>query len=261
MRATLLRIIGLGIATTVLVGSNCSSSNNGSGSSGSVTNASATGVWSGSDSVTGLGVTALINSAGAATFIRSDGVQFVGPVQVSGSTLAVQVDGYSNFNSAFSDGSTYGIGTLDGTVTTGSTLTATLTFTTTGNTSITGNWTLDYQALSNDSSSTTTISGNYSDNVMSATLSITTTGVMNSQSSTTNCVLNGSVSTSDSTHNIYEVAYSYGNCTGNYAVLNGVQFTGLATLNSNVSPTQLTLAVTGASSSNKYAIVSSLTGS
>ena len=261
MRTTLLRIIGLGIASTVLVGSNCSSGNDGSGSSGSVTNASATGVWSGSDSVTGLGITALINSAGQGTFIRSDGVQFAGPVQVSGSTLAVQVDGYSNFSSAFSDGSTYGIGTLDGTVTTGTTLTATLTFTTTGNTSITGNWTLNYEALSNNSSSTTAISGNYSDNVMSATLSITTTGVMSSQSSTTNCVLNGSVSTSDSTHNIYGVAYSYANCTGNYAVLNGVQFTGLATLNSNASPTELTIAVTGSSSSNKYAIVSNLTGS
>jgi len=263
MRAILLRIIGLGIASTVLVGSNCSSGDSGSGGSGSgsVTNASATGVWSGNDSMTGLGITALINSAGQATFIRSDGVQFAGPVQVSGSTLAVQVDGYSNFNSAFSDGSTYGIGTLDGTVTTGNTLTATLTFTTTGNTSITGNWTLNYEALSNNSSSTTAISGNYSDNVMSATLSITTTGVTSSQSSTTNCVLNGSVSTSDSTHNVYEVAYSYASCTGNYAVLNGVQFTGLATLNSNAAPTQLTMAVTGASSGNKYAIVSSLTGS
>jgi len=261
MRAILFRIIGLGIASTMLVGSNCSSDDNGSGSSGSVTNASATGVWSGSDSVTGLGITALINSAGQATFIRSDGVQFVGPVQVSGSTLAVQVDGYSNFNSTFSDGSTYGIGTLDGTVTTGGTLTATLTFTTTGNTSLAGNWTLNYQALSNNASSTTAISGNYADNVTSATVSITTTGVMNSQSSTTSCVLNGSVSTSDSTHNIYEVAYSYANCTGSYAVLNGVQFTGLATLNAGTSPTQLTMGVTGASASNKYAIVSDLTGS
>ena len=58
------------------------------------------------------------------------------------------MDGYPDFNATFSDGSTYGIGTLDGTVTSGSTLTATLTFTTNGNTSITGNWSLSYEALS-----------------------------------------------------------------------------------------------------------------
>jgi hypothetical protein len=37
-----------------------------------------------------------------------------------------------------------------------------------------------------------------------------------------------------------------------------VQFTGLAYLNTNLSPAQLTIAVAGSSSSSKYAIVSSL---
>ena len=44
-------------------------------------------------------------------------------------------------------------------------------------------------------------------------------------------------------------------------MLNGVQFTGLASLNSGSSPAQLTLAVTGASSTAKYGFVSTLTGS
>jgi len=43
-------------------------------------------------------------------------------------------------------------------------------------------------------------------------------------------------------------------------VLNGVQFTGLATLNPS-SPAQITMAVTGASTTSQYAIVSTLTGS
>ena len=261
MRAILVRLLCVAIASTILAGSSCSSSNNGSGSSGAVTNASATGVWSGSDSISGLGVTAVIDSGGQATFIRTDGVQFTGSVQVSGTTLAAQVDGYSNFPATFSDGSTYGIGTLDGTVTTGATLTATLTFTTNKNTSIPGNWSLTFEAFSNNGSSTSDISANYTDTATGAVLSITTTGVMSSQDPNTGCVLNGSVSTGDSTHAIYQVAYSYGSCTGNYAVLNGVQFTGLATLNSNVSPAQLTMAVTGASSSSKYALLSNLTGS
>ncbi|HEV8018946.1 MAG TPA: hypothetical protein VGP32_10350 [Steroidobacteraceae bacterium] len=260
MRTLLLRLIGIVLAGTALVAASCSSSNNGSGSSSTVTNASAVGVWSGSDSQTGLGVTALINSGGEATFIRSDGTQFVGSVQVSGTTLAVEVDGYSNFPSTFSDGSTYGIGTLDGTVTTGSTLTGTLTFTTTDNTPITGNWSLNFEPYSNTASSTTAVSANYTDIATGSTLSITTTGVM-TETGPNNCVLNGSISTADTTHAIYEVAYTYGNCTGTDAGLNGVQFTGLASLNSSTSPAQLTIVVTGASSSAKYAIVSNLTGS
>jgi len=77
------------LATAALVvGCNATDTGSGSGSSSSTstTDASATGVWSGSDSVSGLAVTALINSAGQATFIRSDGIQFVGTVQVSGTT-------------------------------------------------------------------------------------------------------------------------------------------------------------------------------
>jgi hypothetical protein len=49
----------LGAATALAVG--CNSTDNSTGGS-SPTNASATGVWSGSDSVTGLGIAALINS-------------------------------------------------------------------------------------------------------------------------------------------------------------------------------------------------------
>jgi hypothetical protein len=83
-----------------------------------------------------------------------------------------------------------------------------------------------------------------------------------SSSTTANgCVLSGSVSTSDSAHDVYEVAYSYANCTGTYQVLNGVQFTGLAYLNTNLSPAQVTIAATGASATDKYGIISTLNGS
>jgi hypothetical protein len=102
--ASWLGIIGTISFASALLGGCNSTTDDGSGSGTS--NASATGVWSGSDSVSGLGVTALINAAGQATFIRGDGVQFTGTVQVSGSTLAVTVDGYTDFGNTFSDGST-----------------------------------------------------------------------------------------------------------------------------------------------------------
>jgi hypothetical protein len=249
-----------GLAAAAFAAGGCNSPTDNSNGTGT-TAASATGVWSGTDSVTGLAVTALIDSGGQAVFLRSDGVLFTGAVQVSGTTLAVTVDGFSEFPAAFNDHSTYGIGTLNGSVTTATSITAALTFTTNGGSALTGNWALNFQAQSNNTSSTTAVSGNYTDNVTGAVTSISTAGVMTSQNPTNNCVLNGSISTSDGSHDIYQVAFSYGNCTGAYAVLNGVQFTGLATLSSG-SPAQLTVAVTGSSSSTaQYAIVSTLTGS
>jgi hypothetical protein len=274
MRPLAIRLIGtlavITVAAAALVGSSCqwtfnSGTGTGSGTGiggGSVSgDASAIGVWSGKDSVSGLGMTALINSAGQAAFIRGDGVQFVGTVQVSGTSLAVTVSGYSDFSSRFSDGSTFGIGTLNGSVTTGTTLTATLDFTTSAGTALKGNWSLSFEALSNDGSSTAAISGNYTDQVTGTVLSISSSGVMTSQNAANGCVLNGSMSSTDTSHDVYEVAFTYGSCTGTYAVLNTVSFKGLATLNPALSPAQITLAVAGASSTNQYGIVQSLNGS
>jgi hypothetical protein len=261
-----LRVIGiLGAAAGALALPACNGSDDTSGSS-STTNESATGVWTGTDSVSGLAITALINAAGQATFIRADGVQFDGDAEVSGDTLAVTVTGYANYPGTFTDGSTYGLGTVNGTVTTGSSISATLSFTTNANTALTGTWSLTYETISDNSSSTTAVSGNYTDAVTGAVLSVTSAGAMteqnsNSQSTYTSCVLNGSIATADSTHDIYEVSYEFEDCTGIYATLNGVQFTGLASLNTSVSPAQLTVAVAGTSSSSKYAVVSTLNGS
>jgi hypothetical protein len=265
MRPPLHRLSGtLAIAAALAAGCNPSDYGSGSGSgssSTSTTNASATGVWSGSDSTSDMTVTAIINAAGQATFIRSDGVQFVGTADVSTNTLAVAVEGYTNFPTTFADGSSHGIGTLNGMVTTASSISATLAFTTDGSSAIAGTWSLSYLGISSDASSTGAISGNYTDTSTGAVLSITSGGVMTSQNSSTGCVLNGSVSTNDSSHDVYEVAYSYASCTGSYAVLNGVQFTGLATLNIAQSPSQLLVAVAGSSSAAKYGIVSTLNGS
>ena len=254
----LVTALGSALAALVLVGCNSPTDANGSGTG--TTDASATGVWSGTDSVTGLAVTAFIDSSGQAVFFRSDGVQFTGAVQVSGTTLAVTVDGYSDFPATFSDQSTFGIGTLNGAVTTATGITATLTFTTNGGTTLPGSWRLNFLAQSNTASSTGAVSGNYTDNATGAVTSINSAGEMTSQNPGNGCVLNGSISTNDTSHNIYQVAFSYGSCTGMYAVLNGVQFTGLASLNTSSAPAQLGMAVTGASSAARYAIVSTLTG-
>lgn len=262
MYTTLTRNLAVLAIGGTLILSGCKNTLDDGTGTGTNTAASATGVWTGTDSVTSKTVIALINAAGQATFIRGDGVQFTGAVQVSAGNLVAAVAGYTDFSSTFSDGSTYGIGTLNGTVTTGDSLNATLTFNSNGGTAETGTWSLNFQSLSNNASSRSTISGNYTDVVTGAVLSITSAGAMTSQNAQNNCVLNGSVTTNDTSHDLYEVSYSFASCTGTSTALNGVQFTGLATRNTNSAPAQLTMAVIGISSTgNHYGIVSTLNAS
>lgn len=252
-----LAVAALGLTLAAVTGG-CNSTDD---NSSNTTTQSAAGVWTGSDSTSGLNITGLVNAAGQATFIRSDGVQFDGTLQVSGSTIAASVNGYTNFNGTFSDGSTYGLGTLNGTVTTASSLSATLTFTTNGGTSISGSWTLSYASYATSSSSTGAVAGNFTDNATGAVLTITSAGVLTEQNSTNSCVLNGSISTNSSSYNVYQVSYTLENCTGTDQPLNGVQFTGLATLNNSVSPNQVYIAVSGSNSTSEYGIVSTLDAS
>lgn len=87
----------------------CASGCSGSSSSSSTTNASAAGIWTGTDSASGLTLSGIVNAAGVADVIRSDGEQYVGTDQGSGAALAVTLDDYTQFGGEFSNGSTYGV--------------------------------------------------------------------------------------------------------------------------------------------------------
>src|SRR5580698_3999076 len=103
------------------------------GSSTTTPNASVVGLWNGTDSDNpGLAYNVIIDSSGNMVAIRSDGVQFVGALQISGDSVAASVAGYANFGASFPDRSIYGIGTLNGTVMPGTSITATVAFTTNG---------------------------------------------------------------------------------------------------------------------------------
>jgi hypothetical protein len=78
------------------------------------------------------------------------------------------------------------------------------------------------------------------------------------QNPSNGCVLNGTVSIINASYNAYRVQYSYASCQGQEAVLNGVQFGGLATLDNTASPERAIVGVTGQSGGTKYAIVSVL---
>jgi hypothetical protein len=169
-------------------------------------------------------------------------VQFVGATQVSGYTLVAAVVAYTNFGSTFNDGSTYGLGTLNGTVTAGSALTLSLSFTTNGGTAGSGSWSLAFNT-------------NYTDTASGSVISISGNGLVTGQNPANSRVLNGTVTLINGSYDIYQVSLSYENCTGSYAVLNGLQLTGLAVFNPNASPTQLTISVAGASSTSRFGLV------
>lgn len=221
----------------------------------------AEGLWTGTDSVSLLTVTGIVDGDGKAVFIRSDGLEFVGTLGVSGSSVAAGVDGYANYGSGFSDGTTYGVGTLTGTVTASESLDLTLQFNTSASMAISGTWNLSFLTLSTSGATLAKISGSYTDAVTGASVTISATGALSAQSATSGwsgCVLTGTVSVPDANYDVYDVSYTYASCTGDWAALNGVTFTGLALLNSNNSPNQIIIGAAGGDGSGDYGIITTL---
>jgi hypothetical protein len=121
----------------------------GDGGGGSTTpEFAAEGLWTGTDSASQFSVTGIVDSSGKAVFIRSDGAEFTGTVNVSGSTATAGIEGYPSYGSTFSDGTTYGVGTLNGTVSESETLDLTMDFTTSDNNSYSSTWDLSFLTLS-----------------------------------------------------------------------------------------------------------------
>jgi hypothetical protein len=216
------------------------------------------GIWQGSDSGTGLQVTGIADEKGNFHFIRTDYSQFVGVLTSTNDSVSGTFDGFAQLGMTFTDTSTHGKGSLTGVLAPRSTLTLNYTFTTDLGNASSGTLTLTFNTLYNVSSSLATVSGNYTNPSGGATVSISGSGAITSQDATTGCVVNGQVSLIDTHYNAYNVVYTYASCTGEAAVLNGVQFSGQATFNNGVVPMQFIVAVTGASGTNTLALVLTL---
>jgi hypothetical protein len=258
MHAKSIKVAVLLLAAALPLG--CNVGKNDSASTTPIPNASLVGLWSGTDSTSGLGVVAIVDAAGSATILRSDDAQFVGNLTTAGDAIAAAVDGYANYGHSFSDRANFGIGTLDGSVVPGASITANLAFTTNLGTALPGTWSLSYGTLTGIGSSLAAVARNYTDDVTGATVSITGSGVITSQNPTTGCVLNGSIATSDATIDVYQVDYTLANCTGAYAPLNGVAFSGLGYLDNTNLSVKLVYAVAGSSAAGNFGIASRLTG-
>jgi hypothetical protein len=242
----------LSLAVLSACGGSGTSSTNGSTPTA---NALPGGIWTGGDSVSGLGITGIVDEAGDFHFIRSDGTQYVGTATTSGNSISASFGGVTQFGTAFADGSTHGTGTLMGTIAQRSSITASTQFTTDGGTGTSGSISLSFNSIYNAGSSLASISGNYTEPTSGDIISVGTGGALSWQDAASGCVGNGMISIINATYNAYQVQFSYGNCTGAAAVLNGVQFTGLATLDNTVSPEQALVAVSGQGGGLNYSLV------
>lgn len=205
------------------------------------------------DTIIGL---AIVDETGDLYFVernQNNGCAEVGfgQVSVSGSsisgTIKVAIATYAttpgvNTNCTFTDGSTSGTATLSGTVAQQSSLSITDIATTSKGTTLgteTSTWT--FNNAYNNASSLSAVAANYSDG--SDTLSINSNGAIFEQDPTTGCVINGQISTINSQYNAYSITLGFSNCTGSAAAANGLTLSGLAALDTSVSPAQLDFGV------------------
>src|SRR5262249_7825748 len=105
----------------------------------------------------------------------------------------------------------------------------------------------------NRASSLATVSGNYADDA--DTLTVSSNGTIFEQDPNTSCVGNGSGSIINASYNAYRVQYSFANCTGQAAVVNGLEFTCLGVLDNTQAAEHAILGVPGQAGSVKLAIV------
>jgi hypothetical protein len=228
------------------------------------------GIWTGTDQVSGLGITGFINGDGVATFIRSDGTLYAGTVTISETTVSGSFDGYSPIGTTFADGTNFGLGSFGGTVVTGTSLDANWNFTTVDSMTTNNIWNLSFDPLWEQASSLAAIAGTYTDSeahspTNGATVTISASGAISGTSSATGCDLTGQVTVNLPANDVYQITLSYQSCTD--TVLNGIQFTGLGIVNSSVTPAQVLIGVSGEASNqtdpNKlyFGVVMQLTAS
>lgn len=205
-------------------------------------NQSVGGIWEGVDSA-GDDIIGLVTEDGDFHFIDPFGQGF-GSVSVSnGNQVSASYTYVAELGTVLSDGSTSAACTFSGTVAERQTLTIDSQCTSTLGTVSDVSVTMSYNALYDRDASLATIAGTYDD--LGDVLSVDSAGVLFEQDATDGCVLNGQVSVVDPAYNVYRVEFTVANCSAARAALNGTAWSGIATLDSTVSPEDLVFGVVG----------------
>src|SRR5690606_26031891 len=188
------------------------------------------GLWFGVDPISGQDVIGIASEDGDFHFVREDLVQYAGEADTDGTTVTGEFVGFTPPGFEFEDGSTRGTGTLSGLVDEREELQLQIVFTTSAGTQDSGTITLRYDDVYERDSSLSTIAGNYAIRGTNGVVNVNSNGVVFAQNSTTGCTANGEVSVIDPRYNAYRVEWTYSACAGDFSVLNGLTFSGLATL-------------------------------
>ena len=228
----------------MVVVSSCGGSNGSAGpNQAPVANVSPGGIWSGPDS-SGRDIIALITEAGRFHFINEDLSQGSGVLSVTnGNQISGNFQLVTQLGFTFVDGTTSANCTFTGSVVERQTITASVNCTTTAGLQTQVTATLAYEALYDRDSSLAMVSGNYQ--AVQEVLNVAGDGTMFSQNAGTGCVVNGQIAIINAAYNAYDVSFTYSNCDGQEAILNGSTFTGLALLDNTALPEEIGIAVTG----------------
>ena len=192
------------------------------------------GIWMGTDSSTGMQVTALIAESGQMQLIRSDKAQLFGAITISsGNTISASIDGIAPFGGSFPDGSIHGTGKITGTLSARSSIQATITFTTDSGESTTSSVSLTFQSSYLTQPNVSSLSGSYTDSATGPTVTIDSGGALFAQDSSSGCVINGQINVVQGNYNLWAASVYYANCRGSSAALNGLQFSGFVSQTGN----------------------------
>lgn len=236
------------VASLVSVLSACGGGGGGSSSGGTpnppVANASPGGLWQGIDPISRLPVYALAAEDGRFQLIVDDGA----PLTQYWGTLATSGNSLSSSNVQVATGTSY-LGTANitgGSITARQSMTATVSYTpapgcapTVCGNAQSGSLSLTFNPVYNQGGALSRIAGNWQDVETGQIINVNSAGVVFSQEAATNCVINGQVSTINTAFNAYSVSYSFSNCRFPFNLQNGTTATGLAFVDSGVTPNRV----------------------
>jgi hypothetical protein len=197
------------------------------------------GIWHGTDTLSGLTVYGLANESGEFRFMTSNGtaftIQYAGSITNDKTILNASFQGFAMVGT-FSDSTTHGTGAFGGRMNPGVSMLVNTAFVTdaVGAPVQEGAFDLKFDEAYRRPSSIGRISGNFA--AGNDTLSVSGAGIVTGQSTTSGCIINGTVEAPDPLHNLYSLSLEYANCTS--TVPNGT-YTGLATLDDSESPQRL----------------------
>ena len=245
MHASALRlslVVGLASALSACGGGGGGSSSGGGGTpTPPVANASPGGIWQGIDPISRLPVYALAAEDGRFQLIVDDAA----PVTQYWGTLVTSGNSLSSSNIQVAKGTTYlGTATITGgSLTARQSMTAPVSYTPAPGCAVavcggpqSGTLTLTFNPVYNQGGALSRITGNWQDQFTGQIININSAGVLFAQEVSTGCITNGQVSTINTAYNAYAVTYTFSNCRFPNNLQNGTTATGLAFVDTSVTP-------------------------